>query len=200
MRDVIRMIVVLGVLGAISGGLLAFVKAGTEARIELQQLKFVKGPAIQEIFKGATNDPIADRIKLQDGDVERTFFVGVFNGKPSAVAFETFGKGVGGEIGIMAGVDLNTDKLLGIGITTHKETPGLGARAKSDPKFRAQFKGMSLNEPIKVKQDGGKVDAITGATITSRGVCEGLTSADSFYERLKPEIMKKVQAFAKKGD
>ena len=57
-----------------------------------------------------------------------------------------------------------------------------------------------MNEPIKVKQDGGKVDAITGATITSRGVCEGLTSADSFYERLKPEIMKKVQAFAKKGD
>jgi electron transport complex protein RnfG len=197
MRDIIRMTVVLGVLSAVCGFGLAFVKSGTAARIEVQQLKFVKGPAIQEIFEGCTNDPIVDRFNLQDGDVERTFFVGMFDGKPSAVAFETFGKGVGGEIGIMAGVDLNTDKLLGIGVTTHKETPGLGSRAKDDPKFRAQFKGLSMMEPIKVKQDGGSVDAISGATITSRGVCAGLTAADSFYQRLKPQIIEKAQTFAK---
>ncbi len=197
MRDIIRMILVLGILSAVCGGGLAFVKSGTAARIEVQQLKFVKGPAIQEILEGCTNDPILDRLKLKDGDVERTFFVGVFDGKPSAVAFEAYGKGIGGPIGIMAGVDLNTDKLLGIGITTHKETPGLGSRAKDDPKFRAQFKGLPINEPIKVKQDGGQVDAISGATITSRGVCAGLTAGDSFYKRLKPQIIEKVQAFAK---
>jgi electron transport complex protein RnfG len=197
MRDVIRMIVVLGVLSAVCGGGLAFVKSGTAAKIEVQQLKFVKGPAIKEILKGATNDPIVDRFKLKDGDVERTFFVGVFDGKPSAVAFETHGKGVGGDIGIMEGVDLETDKLLGIGVTTHKETPGLGSRAKDDPKFRAQFKGLSINEPIKVKPDGGQVDAISGATITSRGVCAGLMEGNSFYEKLKPQILEKVRAFAK---
>lgn len=197
MRDVIRMIVVLGVLSAVCGGGLAFVKSGTAARIEVQQLKFVKGPAIQEILEGCTNDPIVDRFSIKDGEVERTFFVGVFDGKPSAVAFEAYGKGVGGDIGIMAGVDLETDKLLGIGVTTHKETPGLGSRAKTDPKFKGQFKGMSINEPIKVKQDGGTVDAISGATITSRGVCAGLMAGDSFYSKLKPQILEKAQAFAK---
>lgn len=199
MRDVIRMIVVLGILSAVCGGGLAFVKSGTEARIEVQQLKFVKGPAIKEILKGCTNDPIIDRFKLKDGDVERIFFVGVFDGKPSAVAFETYGKGVGGDIGIMAGVELDTDKLLGIGVTTHKETPGLGSRAQTDPKFRAQFKGLSTNEPIKVKQDGGRVDAITGATITSRGICAGLMAGGSFYRKLKQQIIEKAQAFGKQG-
>jgi len=196
MRDIIRMIVIVGVLSAVCGGGLAFVRSGTAARIEVQQLKFVKGPAIEEILKGCTNDPIVDRFNLKDGDVERTFFVGVFDGKPSAVAFEAFGKGVGGDIGVMAGVDLDTDKLIGIGVTTHKETPGLGSRAKDDPKFGEQFKGLSVNEPIKVKQDGGQVDSIAGATITSRGVCAGLTAGDSFYSRLKPQILEKVQAFA----
>ncbi len=197
MRDVIRMIVVLGVLSAVCGGGLAFVKSGTAAKIEVQQLKFVKGPAIKEILKGATNDPILDRFKLKDGDVERIFFVGVFDGKPSAVAFETYGKGVGGDIGIMEGVDLKTDKLLGIGVTTHKETPGLGSRAKDDPKFRAQFKGLPINEPIKVKPDGGQVDAISGATITSRGVCAGLMAGNSSYKKLKSQILEKARAFAK---
>ncbi|MBW2107544.1 MAG: FMN-binding protein, partial [Deltaproteobacteria bacterium] len=163
---------------------------------EYQQLKFVKGPAIKEVLKGCTNDPLVDRFKLKDGDVERSFYVGVFDGDPRAVAFETFGKGVGGQIGSVAGVDLKTDKLLGIGVTTHKETPGLGSKAKDDPKFRAQFEGMPFNEPFKVKQDGGAVDAISGATITSRGVCAGLNAAD-FYRRLKPEVLEKVKAFAK---
>jgi electron transport complex protein RnfG len=101
MRDVIRMILVLGILGAVSGGGLALVKAGTAAKIEYQQLKFVKGPAILEILKGCTNDPLVDRFKIKDGETERSFYVGVFDGKPKAVAYETYGKGFGGDIGIM---------------------------------------------------------------------------------------------------
>ncbi|MBW2020406.1 MAG: RnfABCDGE type electron transport complex subunit G [Deltaproteobacteria bacterium] len=197
MRDIIRMIVVLAVLCALSGGLLAAVKSGTAEKIEYQQLKFVKGPAIKEILKGCSNDPIVDRFKLQDGDVERSFFVGVFDGKPNSVAYETFGKGFGGPIGIMVGVNLETDKVIGMGVTTHSETPGLGARAKTDETFKGSFKGLSINEPVKVKTDGGEVDAVTGATITSRGVCAGITESAEFYKRLKPQIVEKAKAFAK---
>jgi electron transport complex protein RnfG len=198
MRDIVRMIVVLAVLGAASGGGLALVKQGTAAKIEFQQLKFVKGPAILEIMKGASNDPLMDRFKIKDGDTERSFYVGVFNGKPSAVAFETYGKGFGGDIGIMVGVNLETDKLIGMGVTTpFSETPGLGARAKTDIKFQNSFKGLSIDKPIKVKADGGEVDAISGATITSRGICAGISSSAGFYERLKPQIMEKAAAFAK---
>jgi electron transport complex protein RnfG len=197
MRDIIRMFVVLAVMGAFSGGALALVKSGTAEKIEFQQLKFVKGPAIQEIMEGSSNDPLVDRFKLKDGDVERSFFVGVFDGKANVVAFETSGKGFAGDVGIMVGVNLDTDELLGIGVTTHSETPGLGARAKDDPSFRAQFKGMSLNQPFKVMTDGGGVDAVSGATITSRGVCAGMNQGAEFYKKLKPQLIEAAAAFAK---
>jgi electron transport complex protein RnfG len=196
MRDVIRMIVVLAILAAVSGVVLAGVKSGTKDQIEYQQLKFVKGPAIIGIMEGCSNDPIVDRFKIKDGEVERGFYVGVFDGKANAVAYETFGKGFGGDVGIMVGVNIETDKLLGIGVTTHSETPGLGSRAKDDPSFGAQFKGMSIQEPFKVKPDGGQVDAVSGATITSRGVCAGVTDSAGFYTKLKPQIIEQARAFA----
>ena len=197
MRDIIRMIVVLGVMSACSGWLLAGVKSGTAEQIEYQQLKFVKGPAIKMILQGCSNDPLVDRFKIKDGEIERGFYVGVFDGKANAVAYETFGKGFGGDVGIMVGINVETDELLGIGVTTHSETPGLGSRAKDDPSFGAQFKGMSLQEPFKVKPDGGQVDAVSGATITSRGVCAGITDSAGFYTKLKPQIIEQARAFAK---
>jgi electron transport complex protein RnfG len=197
MRDIIRMVVVLGIMAACGGGLLAVVKSGTAAQIEYQQLKFVKGPAIIEILQGCTNDPLVDRFKIKDGDVERNFFIGVLDGKPNTVVFETFGKGFGDLIGVMVGLNLDNDEVVGIGVTTHSETPGLGSKAKDDPSFRAQFKGMPFNIPIKVKPDGGQIDALSGATITSRGVCQGITDSQGFYTRLKPQIMEQAKAFAK---
>ena len=196
MRDIIRMIVVLGVMSAVSGWLLWAVKLGTAEQIEYQQLKFVKGPAIKMILQGCTTDPLVDRFKIKDGEAERGFYVGVFDGKANAVAYETFGKGFGGDVGIMVGINVETDELLGIGVTTHSETPGLGSRAKDDPSFGAQFKGMSIQEPFKVKPDGGQVDAVSGATVTSRGVCAGVTDSAGFYTKLKPQIVEQARAFA----
>jgi electron transport complex protein RnfG len=184
-------------MAACSGALLAGVKSGTAEQIEYQQLKFVKGPAIIEILQGCSNDPLVDRFKIKDGEIERGFYVGVFDGKANAVAYETSGKGFGGDIGVMVGVSTDTDELLGMGVTTHSETPGLGSRAKDDPSFRAQFKGLSITEPFKVKPDGGQIDAVSGATITSRGVCAGVTDSAEFYTRLKPQIVEQAGAFAK---
>jgi H+/Na+-translocating ferredoxin:NAD+ oxidoreductase subunit G len=197
MREMIQMVVVLTVLSFVSGGLLAYVKDGTKDKIEVQQLTFVKGPAIKAILKGATNDPITDRFKLKDGDVERSFFVGVFDGKPKIVAFESSGKGFGGELGLMVGVNLEDGKIAGVGVTTHSETPGVGSRAKTDPTFVAQFPGMPIEETFKVKADGGQVDALSGATVTSRGVSAALTEAGQIYEKLKPEIADKAKTFSK---
>jgi electron transport complex protein RnfG len=197
MREMIQMVVVLTVLSFVSGGLLAYVKDGTKEKIEFQQLTFVKGPAIKEILKGASNDPITDRFKLKDGDTERSFFVGVFDGKPEVVAFESSGKGYGGDIGVMVGVNLENDKIVGVGVTTHSETPGLGSRAKTDPAFVAQFSGMPIEETFKVKTDGGQVDALSGATLTSRGVSAALTDAGKVYESLKPQIADKLTSFSK---
>ncbi len=195
MNEMVKMVVVLTVLSCVSGGSLAFLRQNTAQQIEYQQLKFVKGPAILSILKGITNNPIENRFKIKDGNVERSFYVGVAGGQPKYVAFESSGGGFGGPVGLMIGVDLTTDKILGVGVTTHSETPGVGARAKTDPDFVAQFSGRPFKGEFKVTADGGQIDALSGATVTSRGVCAGVTEAIKVYERLKEQIKAKAQAF-----
>jgi len=195
MREIIRMITVLTVLCAFSGGLLAALRDGTQERIENQQLEFVKGPTIRAILKGSSNDPITDRFKIKDGETEKSFFVGKFDGKAETVVFESTGKGFGGDIGFMVGVNVADDKIVGVGVTTHSETPGIGSRAQTDPRFAGQFKGLSLTGDFKVKNDGGQVDAISGATVTSKGVAGAVTDAVKTYTSLKPQLAEKLKGF-----
>ncbi len=68
MREMIKMVVVLTVISLLSGGLLAALRDGTKERIESQELEFVKGPAIRSIFEGVTNDPVASRFQIKDGE------------------------------------------------------------------------------------------------------------------------------------
>lgn len=192
MREMVRLLVVIAVFSAFSGALLAAIESGTRERIEYQQLKFVKGPAIKRILEGCTNDPLEDRFKLPDGDVERNFFVGVFDGKPRAVALESSGKGYGGDIGVIVAVNLENDQIVGVGVTTHSETPGVGSQAKDDPSFSEQFKGLSVKDPFRVKADGGQIDAVSGATISSRGVCGAVSTSADIYMRLKDDIIEKI--------
>ena len=192
-----KMVIVLTILSCFSGGLLAYLRNGTQERIDNQVLEFVKGPAIRSIFEGATNDPIKDRISIKDGDVERTFFIGVFDGEAQGVAFETSGKGYGGDVGLMVGIDIKESQLMGVGVTTHAETPGMGAKAKSDPNFAAQFQGLSLEQPYKVTLDGGSINAISGATITSRAVSAAATDAGKIYQKLQSQIAENLKSIKK---
>jgi electron transport complex protein RnfG len=193
MREMVKLFIAVVVFSSISGGVLAAIQNATKDRIEYQQLKFVKGPTIKQIMEGCSNDPLIDRLKIADEEKERNFFIGKFDGKPDTVAFETFGKGFGGIMGVIVGVNLKDDKIIGVGVTTHSETPGVGSRAKTDPAFAAQFKGVSILDPFKVKADGGQIDALTGATMSSRGVCGALVSAGEIYKKFKPEIIKKLK-------
>lgn len=197
MQEMIKMVVVLTVLSTISGGLLSGLKNATAARIEVQQLKFVKGPAIKTILEGVTNDPIADRFAIKDGKMERKFFVGKFGDKANTVVLESFGKGYGGDVGLMVAVNVKNNTILGVGVTTHSETPGLGAMAKDDPGFVSQFKGMPIEETFKVTNDGGKINAMSGATITSRAVCSAASDAGMIYQKLKPQLDEKLKEFNK---
>jgi electron transport complex protein RnfG len=194
MNKMLKLFIAVVVFSGASGGLLATLRGATQERIESQQIKFVKGPAIQELLKGASNDPLAARFKIKDGKKELDFFPGVFDGKVKTVAMETFGKGYGGNIGLIVAVNIETDEIVGVAVTTHSETPGLGSRAQTDPSFTNQFKGVSLKEPIKMKSEGGKIDAISGATVTSKGVTGGVMAAAEMYSRLKNTIVEKAKA------
>ena len=192
MREMINLFIAVLLFSTVSGGLLAYVRNATQDRITDQQLTFVKGPAIKQILEGCSNEPITDRFVLTDGEEERIFFVGEFDGKRNTVAFESSGGGFGGEIGVIVAVNVETDDIVGVAVTTHSETPGLGSRAKDDPSFAVQFKGLPIKDTFNVKPDGGQIDAVSGATVTSRGVCGAVTASSAVYFRLKDEVVKKL--------
>ncbi|MCP4694436.1 MAG: RnfABCDGE type electron transport complex subunit G [Desulfobacterales bacterium] len=193
MGDMIKMVVVLTILSVVSGTLLAFARASTKERIENAVLENVQGPAVRKILEGATNNPIADRFRLMDGESESDFFVGKMDGDARYVVFETSGEGFGGPIGVMIGVNIADGKIVGVGVTTHSETPGIGSKAKTDVKFARQFIGMPLEGEFKVKPDGGAVDALSGATVSSKGVTAAITQASGRYDRLKTQIGEKAK-------
>lgn len=101
----------------------------------------------------------------------------VYKGE-NGYAVEVTPAGFDNTITMMVGV--GTDgSVLGIDIIKHTETAGLGAVADAQTPagvaFREQFAGASGS--VAVSKDGGQVDAITGATITSRAVCVGVNAA-----------------------
>ena len=86
--------------------------------------------------------------------------------------------GFDGGIDMMVGIDKNGN-VTAITIINHTETAGLGAvaaaKTSAGEAFRSQFAGMS--GVLAVSKDGGDVEAITGATITSRAVTAGVNAA-----------------------
>lgn len=81
--------------------------------------------------------------------------------------------GFGGTIDMVVGVSPE-GTVTGVAIIDMSETSGLGANAQKDS-FRSQFAGKSGT--LAVSKDGGEIDALTGATITSRAVTTGVNSA-----------------------
>ncbi|RLD46524.1 MAG: FMN-binding domain-containing protein [Bacteroidetes bacterium] len=119
-----------------------------------------------------------------------TFFEAYSNDQLVGTAVETYtDKGFSGRFKLMIGFDPN-GIILNTAVLEHKETPGLGDKmdiAKSD--FSVQFKGKDPESfKLKVKKDGGDVDAITAATISSRAFCDATQRA---YDALKSEGGKK---------
>ena len=108
----------------------------------------------------------------------------VYKGE-NGYAVEVTPSGFDNTITMMVGVD-NAGAVTGISIIDHSETAGLGAVAAATTAageaFRAQFQGMTGS--VSVSKDGGQVDAITSATITSRAVCSGVNAALAVVAKL----------------
>lgn len=94
----------------------------------------------------------------------------------------TTSEGYGGDIRFLIGLDA-TGKMQTYKIMQHKETPGLGDNLTS-PEFKDQFKGKNLdNFTFRVKKDGGDVQAITAATISSRAACDALEKGLEIFKK-----------------
>lgn len=154
---------------------LAGVNAITKGRIA--ELKSgAAGAAVQEVLPGGG--------KLIDFTDDTGMISAVYGGE-NGYAVQVTTPGFGGDVEMMVGV-AKDGTVLGISIISHSETSGLGAVAASDTEagqsFRGQFVGMSGT--LAVNKDGGSVDALSGATITSRAVTAGVNAALSCTGKL----------------
>lgn len=173
MKENIKLGGTLLIITALAGLILAFAYDITRAPIEARA-KEEKAAALKVVLDAEEFNPIdatfTDNVK--DG------YEALKGGKTAGYVFTVMTKGYGGDIEMLVG--LNKDNTVsGIEILKHSETPGLGEKAKSDPSFAAQFKGLSTEAPLAV---GSNVDAIGGATITSSAVTTGVNTSIDFYK------------------
>ena len=141
----------------------------------------ITAPAIAALKAQKTQEAI--ELVLPGGGEEKADFpatalVSKVYAGDAGYAVEVTPGGFDNTITMMVGVDTE-GKVLGISIISHTETAGLGAVAAAGTpageSFRGQFVGASGS--VSVTKDGGAMDAITGATITSRAVCTGVNAA-----------------------
>ncbi|NDV46549.1 RnfABCDGE type electron transport complex subunit G [Paludibacter sp. 221] len=183
-----NMLLVLTCITLFAGGILAGVYTLTKEPIEKSKLAKQQN-AIKEVLPPF--DSLDDEGKVvvieKDGKKgEYTVYTAYdANGSAIGAAVESFSNGgFSGEIKVMVGFDIN-NKIVDYSVLEQKETPGLGTKMvdwfKTD-KGNQNIKGKNPSaSSFKVNKDGGEIDAITAATISSRAFLEAVKDAYAAY-------------------
>jgi electron transport complex protein RnfG len=234
-ENIFVLAIFLAATGIIAASILSYFAQLTKEPIkEMQQAKINQAlqEVLPEFDNVPSSDTIG--LKSDDSEkYEVTFYGAKKDGKLVAVAGQSKTlKGYAGEIEAMVGLDVN-GKIRTVIITKQGETPGLGTvvcdrkrqvtiftlfSSKKDDESKLppnpildQFDGHVADKqgtwsmPWKVKKDGGNVNFITGATISSRAVTDVVYRIAHTYIANKDEIVKKLEAEkvapqAEKGD
>ena len=198
-QSIRRSAIGLGIFAIITGGTIAFTQALTEERITEQTAR-AEAKALFEISPESqhNNDLLKDTLTLPasnrlatDGPV--TAWVARQDGEPVGLIMAAVAPdGYSGIITLLVGVDPE-GVILGVRVTGHKETPGLGDRIetrKSD--WIKGFEGHSLGNPPprewNVKKNGGAFDQFTGATITPRAVIKAVQRSLTYFQQNQQTI------------
>ncbi len=168
MKDAVKMISVLAIVGVFSGGVLVGVYNYASPLIEDNEARALE-EAIYKVLPEAKsyNDITKDGIVIYEGLGEQGELVGY--------AFKAGGFGYQGVIEIIAAADTELKELKGMEVLESSETPGLGAEIMKEP-FKKQFRGLSVLPKITFTKDkvtrDNEIQAITGATISTNAVVE----------------------------
>jgi electron transport complex, RnfABCDGE type, G subunit len=184
-----NMLLSLVVITAVSGIVLGYIYSLTKPTIDQVEMK-KNETAINAVLM--TSNPVAS---ISTDTIDGLVYNVAYDAQQQLIgaAIKTFsGKGFSGKIELMVGV-LADGRINKISVLSQNETPGLGANIENE-KFKSQFDGQNpASFNMKVKKDGGDVDAITAATISSRAFTEAVKRAtDGFNSNL--------EKFAKKGE
>jgi len=172
-----NMVISLLIIAGASSACLGFVYEFTKGPIELSILN-KKVNAIKQVVPEFTNNPYDEMFRLPTGEGDS---LDVFPAKKDSIivgyAVNTYtADGFSGNIFLMAGFKPD-GTIINITVLDHKETPGLGTKM-ADPQFKDQFMEKNPAEfSLTVRKDGGPVDAITAATISSRAFCDAVQRA-----------------------
>ncbi len=189
----------LGLFAVITGGTIALTHALTQQRIE-QQVARAEADALFEIIPEDSHDNelLQDTVtlpasrKLNKGQPP-TAWVARRGERPFGLILSVVAPdGYAGDIRLLVGINLK-GTILGVRVTSHRETPGLGDRVetkKSD--WIYTFEGRSLDNPEPgqwaVKKDGGVFDQFTGATITPRAVVSTIRDTLVYFREHRQQI------------
>lgn len=173
-NSALRLTGTLCLLCAVCGLVLGLANILTEERIAENQ--------------GSRNMGVLEEVLPYGGDYREVHYVGsdpsieaVYEAPEAGWVFQVSPAGsFSGELTLMVGVSID-GTVSGVAVTASGETEGLGLKA-SEPEFRDQFTGCSGT--VRVEADGGDISAISGATVTSRAVCAGVSSALSAADEL----------------
>jgi electron transport complex protein RnfG len=148
-------IILLTIVVTVCVSLLTYVDSLTRERISAQEDEAIK-IMLSEMFPEMSRYEFKDEIYTIYSDGGRLGY-----------AFLATGKGYGGDINILVGLE-DEATVKGITIVSQTETPGLGTRI-TEPFFTDQFVGIDIEE-VALSRDGGQIDAITSSTISSSAV------------------------------
>ena len=198
MNKIIRNTIILTVITVISGFLLGLVYEVTAEPIARTQ-EAAKKEAWQAVFPDASEDAfqqidvdadVAAQV-VKDLGVDATVdeVCAVDGGETGYVVTVTDGEGYGGDIQITVGITAD-GTVSGVSFLSISETAGLGMKAQ-EPSFYEQYVGVQA-ERFYVSKDGGEgepVDAISGATITTRAVTGAVNTALGYFQNAFKEVV-----------
>jgi electron transport complex protein RnfG len=192
-REIVRLVVVLSAICGFSAGALTFARQHLADRIEKQNDFYVRGPALERLFKQPAADLLDNKISFtMDGLTYPVFFTregDIITG----LAVEAPGAGgYAGDIVIMVAIDLTTQRMVGMEIIQHSETPGVGAQVEKAG-FRRQWAGLPAAERVGLTSQGGRLDAISGATYSSRAVINGTNRIVDLVSRNRDELLATIK-------
>ena len=192
MSELTRMVVVLSLIAGVCSAALTSANYLLDPYMNKQTDFYVRGPALERLFNKPAEEVLGNKVvvPLEGGDVP-VFYLRDGD-TVSRIAVEAIGRGgYGGDLTIMVGVDLIESKLTGMEAVSHSETPGLGARIE-EPGFRRQWKGLPIDQPLAITADGGVIDAISGASTTTRAAVNGTNEVLDFVDKNQDELLKRI--------
>lgn len=182
------MLLVLTSVTAISVALLAYVNELTKGPIAEANAKTLN-EALKQVLPAFTNNPVAESDTVfseKDGKkiVDFILYPAKDGEQWVGTAVQATSLGFAGELKVLVGFDAE-GKIYNYSLLAHAETPGLGSKAADWFKEggKSSIVGMNPGETaLVVSKDGGKVDAITASTITSRAFLNAVNAAYQAYK------------------